>query len=52
MIWAPINHFHEVPTMTNLPADLTPETVAWLQAQMVINPKRGRCAIVRIARAG
>lgn len=40
MIWAPINHFHEVPSMTNLPADLTPETAAWLQAQMVINNAR------------
>lgn len=26
--------------MTNLPADLTPETAAWLQAQMVINNAR------------
>ncbi len=40
MIWAPINHFEEVPTMTNLPADLTPETAAWLQAQMAINNAR------------
>lgn len=40
MIWAPINHFHEVPAMTNLPADLSPETAAWLQAQMAINNAR------------
>ena len=26
--------------MTNLPADLTPETAAWLQAQMAINNAR------------
>lgn len=40
MIWVPINPFHEVPAMTNLPADLTPETAAWLQAQMMINNAR------------
>lgn len=40
MIWAPINHFHEVPARTNLPADLTPETAAWLHAQMAINNAR------------
>jgi len=40
MIWAPINPLHEVSMMTNLPADLSPETAAWMHAQIAISTAR------------